>query len=132
MYQIFPKKEGTIRQDGVFFETAKRLSEEGYPKPNLNFGQVWYFNGVEIKIHTIDEYGEMTHNYNGDVDFSAAIFAPNEDDIKNEMPDWVLEQIKEGWAFYLPSKPEIKYIHYKPYEACAAAWLAENEKKGSL
>jgi hypothetical protein len=85
--------------------------------------------GKEIKVHSIDQFERFVTNFDGIQDFKTAIFAPNEDDIMKEMPGWELVQISEGWKFFLPSEPDKTYIHYKCFEACAAAWLSMNKTK---
>lgn len=36
----------------INFQTAKKLNEAGYQPPIFQFGQIWYFDGIEVMLHS--------------------------------------------------------------------------------
>jgi len=111
----------------VTFETAKRLKEAGFPNPEILNNRFWFITDHEKPLFV--EYSEnilecIRMKFN-------PIFAPSATDILKELgSEWALKcTMFNIWVCYHSFNVEaLKYANNSPAEACAAAWLAKNEK----
>lgn len=120
----------------VISATAVRLKDAGFPQPVPEFGQIWYDNepGPHVLVHHAGRVWEMaTNRYAGTVGVDSEggmVFAPTATDILRELDEnHFLTTLLDGRfcvALFVGSGDS---IHNNPAEACAAAWLALNEKK---
>lgn len=122
------------------FETARALKKAGFPQPEPEFGQVWYYNEMGFYCTVLEAV--FTNNHKVAVNAAGAImriepdqnyFAPSATDIIPHLPQnlrypieisgdnikiWVLENGYSPRSFKGESLAE----------ACAAAWLTLNKK----
>jgi hypothetical protein len=133
--------------DHCAYDTAKRLEQAGFPKPEIQFGQVWY-DGLQP-----GEWGVITGINRGFAfAFNSCLggyervfklderftFAPTATDILKELPGWHIlfsnfslpngEQ-KKMWRCACDDERLDEFYHENPAEATAKAYLAINEKK---
>jgi len=129
----------------VSFETAKQLKEAGFPQHAAESGQIWYNNhsaATFIGRMQLDEK-ERVYFYchslkSGRTDilmpiYEDSFFAPSATDILKELDlyEFSLCRINGKWLLEIENDEgdgRYEHISENPAEACAAAWLAKNEK----
>jgi len=106
----------------VSFQTAKRLKEAGFPQPETYDTFDWYYSKT----------GFLANHFDSACVIESDIFAPSATDILKELGrGWHLCYKKESrsWeCWYQTVGGASDKYHENPAEACAAAWLAKNEK----
>ncbi len=118
-------------------ETARRLKSAGFPQPESDIFQVWY-----TRTQTIIQVVHFDNEQNAPVVYSCGsayyerrpfenlVYAPTATDILRELDEnHFLTTLLDGRfcvALFVGSGDS---IHNNPAEACAAAWLALNEKE---
>ncbi len=121
----------------VTFETAVRLKDAGFPQPEPSFGQAWYYPTwdespkffIEKRgwwfMATINSAVHLREHAN-----YPTVYAPTATDILRELDEnHFLTTLLDGRfcvALFVGSGDS---IHNNPAEACAAAWIALNEKQ---
>jgi len=112
----------------VSFETAKRLKKAGFPQPEImEFGLAFWVKNYTDHILALTDYDnigiKMRENYS---------FAPSATDILKELGGQAdLRFSRNGWTvsiFQNQYHSDSFNSVDNPAEACAAAWLAKNEK----
>lgn len=123
--------------DRATFETAHRLKAAGFPQPKPAPGQVW----ISQKYNTnIDEYGIIIA---GKITFESGewnnlsvvkkgiyTYAPTATDILRELGleyDLCYDDFHEMWICYSNCHRLRVTQTLNPAEACAIAWIAQNE-----
>lgn len=123
-------------------QTAIILEEFGFPKPEPEFGQVWYakpeliacvcvYNILSgIAVLRVIEKSETCYSYG--LNPSSYIFAPTDTDILKELKWYSLDFDigTEAWnlCISIPLDQRIKIqSHKNPAELCALAWLSKQK-----
>ena len=109
----------------VTFETAKRLKEAGFPQPDVLNAFQWSYIDGDIQVPYRATEGEKRSE--------DEILAPNAIEILREMGyDYAMKyhKIMLKWMVWVEydNGGWDSWNHENPAEACAAAWLAKNEK----
>jgi len=116
----------------VSFETAKQLKEAGFPQPKvIKDGLCGYAKDGRLFCVVPGIMHEI-------VEIHSIVFAPSATDILKELGRKYILCIASNWWYCektqhvneVPDGFEVmaSYGHENPAEACAAAWLAKNEK----
>lgn len=126
-------------KNNVFFETACKIKELGFPQPKPEFGQMWWYSqpgsGIDPELcvcsYSIREDMAVAERPDGTWDFlnepDCWTFAPIATDILREL--WFGFDLKCGgnkkWVVCERSVDEINVVseHENPAEACASVWM---------
>lgn len=109
----------------VTFETAKRLKEAGFPRPNPVYGQAWFskygFVDITAPIQISRKRKLCTSVRDG------SIFAPTATDILAHLPGWALYYHEGVWCCALVEDEFViaEFRSDNPAEAAAEAFLLE-------
>lgn len=114
--------------------TAKRLREAGFPQPEIQVGQFWYFQysgkwTAFVITHQVASYwkmipiGEASEGYSNFGD--AGLLAPISDDILPHIPDGRLEMWEGRFSCKIDCDDQPQRFFADNFaEAAALAWLA--------
>jgi len=121
-------------QNYVTFETAKKLKEAGFPQPEPERGQSWYYadsamvDTYEVLVLHIHITGDVQFDskYGSDTlsreDFGGLFFAPKATDIIRDLgEDYTIQLNGPNW---LVMSDFAGHEHENPAEAAALAWLS--------